>query len=507
MIRAAIASCLAASLALGACKGDKKKQGEPDDTVAEPTDQPIPHVDLLPLGVESPRIYSYRWGNGREAYEKAVELAGVAKPDWAAVATASAEAIAADKNHLPAHRLRGVALARTGKAAEAVEHFSIALAADWLDYGPELESDQLLSEFFETPPGKALSGANRRYEEAFKSAAAGGVLVIAKRSRFKMPDKEGDIWAASRAEIYAYSLETDRYLRLTHTGESILGYVTSPDGSRIAYLRASRYRFPPADEGGAPRFLDARVGVLDADSFEPIGEEARLSEPSVGLMLYYTATGELSLQSPDAVYSVDFEGGNLNASSATPIDDFSTLYRRTWTELERPVLYADITMARVLHPSRAAGQINSRAIKLASGKSVRLPDSGGESIRRPTLSPGGKHVAFVGVADACAKPEAALYVADVATAEPTFIHRGKALHGTRWLDGDRLLFEATPSELRLYDLTQKRIGATVKNRAGISFDATSNVVTVEHCDKPAEPVAPAPEPADSSDPSGPGGGD
>lgn len=507
MIKTVAAGCLSCLIALGGCSDKKNKTGEGEGT-ARPTEPEVAKIDLLPLGVETPRIYSYRWGNGRKAYERAVELSGVAKPDWGAVAAACSEAVSADANHLPAHRLLGVALARTGKPKEAVDHLSIALAADWRAYGPDLETEQLLSDFFKTSDGKALVAANREYEKAFKSAAAGGVLVVAKRSRFKMPDKEGDRWAGSRAEIYSYSLETDRYLRITHTGESILGYVHSPDGARIAYLRASRYRFPGADDPGPPRFLDARVGVIDADSFEPIGKEARLEEPTVSLMLYYTATGELSLQAsdPDAVYSVDFEGGNLNGSSATPIDDFETLYRRTWPELERPVLYADIRKARVLQPTRAAGAVNSRRIKLANGKSVALPDDGGQEIRRLTLSPGGKHVAFVGVSGECDKPETALYVADIATAQPTFIHRGKALHHTRWLDGDRFLYEAAPGELRLYDLPEKRTTATIKNRAGIGFDATSNVTAVEHCDAPPTPPAPQP-PENSSDPAPAGGSD
>lgn len=506
--RGRLAWVFAVALAIGACKSDKKKSGDGEsDNAGKTTEPAAPSIDLLPLGVESPRAFSYTWGKGREAYDQAVEAAGVAKPDWAAVAAACDEAIAADPRHLDAHRLAGVARARLGEADKAVAHLSKALAADWKGFGPELPSEQLLAAFFETAEGKALLAANREYEKAFKSAAAGGVLLVAKRGRFKMPAKEGDVWMATRAEIYSYSLETNRYLRLTHSGESIIGYVESPDGSRLAYLRARRYRIAPEADKIAPRFIDARVGVLDADSFETIGKEARLSVPAASLYLSYRSSGELTLQSnePDAVYSVDADGGNLNASPSPPLDDFETLYRRSWTELEQPVLYADMRKARVLRPTRGVASLGARSIKPTGGVTIELPAGGGGEIRRPSLAPGGARIAFVGVADPCGdKPQSALYVADVATGEVSFVHRGSGLHQVHWLDADRFLFEAEVRELRLYDLISKRATATIKNRANIGFDAVSNADATEHCAR--QPAAAPPgletepdEPEPSSD--------
>lgn len=489
MKRREVLGCLVAAVVIGGgCKDDEKKGGGDADEASskKATERTAPAVELLPLGVKSPRAFSYKWGKGREAYDKAVEAAGVAKPDWAAVAAACDAAIAADERHLDAHRLAGVARARLGDSDAAIAHLSKALAADWKGFGPNLESDQLLADFFETPEGKALLEANRAFEKAFKSAAAGGVLVVAKRGRFKMPEKEGDVWMATRAEIYSYSLETNRFLRITHSGESIIGYVESPDRSRLAYLRARRYRIAPAADNIAPRFIDARVGVIDTDSFEMIGEEARLAEPATSLYLSYRSSGELTLQSnePDAVYSVDYEGGNLNASPSPPLDDFETLYRRTWIDLEQPVLYADMRKARVLHPPRGAS-VRARAIELRDGARVELPAGGGIEIRRPSLAPGGARIAFVGITDPCGdKPQSALYVADTATGEISFVHRGAGLHQVHWLDGERFLFEAEVRELRLFELSSKRTTATIENRANIGFDAVSNADATEHCDRP-----------------------
>ena len=486
---------LVVALALPACGNGKNKSDETsgEKTVGgETAPQPVETLPPKPLGVESPRTFNFKWGKGRKLYEAAREKGKGDSADWGAVIDGCKQALDKDANHLAAHFLLGIAYANTDKPSEAVEHLSTALAGDWLQWGPTLQEDGRLDKFFETDKGKALVALNSAYGVSLAKSAAAGLLVVAKRSGWKLPAKDGKQYAASRAELYSYSLETKRYLRLTHTGDAVVGYIESPSKDRIAYLWTTQFRINP---GGDSPFVKPRVGVLDATTFQQIGKSARLKTDAVELMLFYGAGEELQLQTvdPNNLYSVDYDDGKLNESSGHQFADFETLYELGQVDREQPLLYATMDMARVLQPwgavtKPASDLIVTRFEVKGANKMIRLPANGGKKIRRVTVSPNGSHVTFVGVGNGCAAEyESALYIAEARVGRPKHVHRGKGLHGVRWIDDNRFAFEADTGEIRLYDVAAGKTTDKIKNRAGIALTAVSNLIPFEHCPQPVKP--------------------
>lgn len=488
---------LAAAVALCACSGKKKKAGDSAETGKGDSDKSddakVEQLPQKPLGVESPRAFNYKYGKGSRAYKAIKDKGKGDSADWKAVIEGGKVVLQKDANHLAAHFLLGIAYANTDAPHAAADHLSAALAGDWAQWGPTLAEDGRLAKFFETDKGKAVLALNESYKAKFAEQAAAGLVVVARRSGFKKPTKEGKQYAASRAELYSYGLDSERYLRLTHTADSVLGFVESPSKDRLAYVSATRAKIDP---NGDDTFVNARVGVLDAESFLAIGERAKLSSEAVELMLFYAEGEELQLQTvePDNLYSVDWEGGKLSESSGKQFADFETLYEMGQADREQPLLFVTMDMARVLSPWGAVSKpVNDLIVTKYTIKSTRqtisLPKNAGVKVRRVTLSPNGLSTTFVGIGNSCdGKIDSALYVADTKTGSAKLVHRGKGLHTVRWIDDKRFAFEAEPTELRVYDADEGRSVSKIKNRAGIALAAISNTVRSEHCPQPATPA-------------------
>jgi hypothetical protein len=389
--------------------------------------------------------------------------------------------------------LLGVAHANTGADANAVDHLSAALAGDWLQWGPTLAEDGRLAKFFQTDKGKAVLALNEAYRKAFVEQAAAGLLVVARRSGFKRPEKPGKQYAASRGELYSYAIEGQRYLLLTHTGDAVIGFIESPSRDRIAYLWATQYVINP---GGDNPFSNASVGVLDATTFLQIGKSARLKTEAVELMMFYAEGEELMLQTiePNNLYSVAPDGGKLSESAGAQFADFETLYEMGQTDRTQPLLYATLEIARVLQPWGAVSKpandlIVTRYEVKATRQTIALPSNGGKKLRRVTVSPDGSRTTFVGIGNACdGETDSALYIADTKTGSARLVHRGKGLGNVRWIDNKRFAFEAGKGEIAIYGVDEAQALSKIENRAGVALSALSNAVPSEHCPQPAKPA-------------------
>lgn len=486
-----------AVLAFG-CKDEAKPKTEAPTTPVEQTETPK-KLDAQELGVESPRAFGYVWGKGSKAFKRAEGLMKAEGRDWKAIAEACEEAIAADKNHLAAHRLLGIALANSGESEKASEHFSTALAGDWLRWGPGLEGDPALTEYLKTPAGKGLVALNEAYKTRFFELAEAAVMVVAKRTSWKRPKKTGKQWAATRAELFAYHLDEERYLRITHTGESVVGAVASPSGDRFAVLAISHYEFPEDGKGAAP-IASARVVVHDAKTFEQIGKSARLKKAAPSLALFFGAGEELLLDAGNRVYSVDAEGGKLKKSSARGVGDLASL--ESSTKRNREVLFANSEIGRVFRPWGVdVDQTKASFVAGEAKTNIALPDGGGTSLSEVALSPDGARVVFVGIGDPCQKDhQSAVYVADTKTGALKHVHRGAGLGEARWLDDNRFIYQSEPGELRVYDAASNDTTHTIKNRSGIALSAASNVASGARCTNPAVTEPPEPAPSGSEGP-------
>ena len=477
-IAAAGASLLAL---LVACSGEKKKDGEtgggPVAAAAEPDDPaPAPDTSILPLGVSDPADFNYVWGKGARAYRPVA--AALKKQDWRAVRSAAEETLELDPGHLDAHRVLASALAQHGEYEEALEHLKIALAGDWTRWGGSVESDPDLEPLLSSPLGAALREMNARYREELIRRARAGLLVVARRSRFK-PVAAGQKRArlSSRAEAFVYDRELDRYLRLTQTGFQVVAALPSPSGDEVAYVTVSRVT--TGAPGAAPPVLaELRVGAVSLADPAARAAEAKLTGART-LALEYLAGDELvaTVIAPGATvwgegaassFTIDKATGKTRPARPTAPGGRRLLVRYEGVEIDgagdAEGIAADWT---------PEGGTAEEFVLAASNKRVRLPR--GEAARRASVawSPDRRRLALATAADPCAEApadrQAALYLVDVESGKLEHVTRARSWFMPRFLDANLLVFEDDEGRVRFHDAAAGRDSGSLAPRGGIGL--------------------------------------
>jgi len=272
-------------IGLTACGGKKAEDKPPPvkiDAAPNPTGAPI----AIPRsGVDRIERMNFQWGSaGSRDYAKALYALRAKSLDWSAVRTHAEAALAKDAQHLGAHWLLAVALSQLGEYPAAVDHLVTAIAADYFKYGVALADSKNLQSFLATPHGTAVTELAAKIGEDFRHRVAKALLVVGRRSSFRWPSKNRPHESTSRGELYAYDRETRQYLRLTHTGDTVVGFVRSASGeiSVLGYDRIDR------DPDAPPMITRAYVMTLDAD-YKP-GPRTVLDDPVRELGLGYTGS-------------------------------------------------------------------------------------------------------------------------------------------------------------------------------------------------------------------------
>jgi hypothetical protein len=475
MIRfAAIAALLAAACGKG---GDTKDEGKKP---TEKADQDVlPTVAATPIGLAAVKELNYLYGKGQKPYAKATDL--YKKKDWAALRAVTEETLAADPGHLDAHRLLGTALAQLGEAEAATEHLAIAIAGDFVRWGPSLLDDGELADYLATPHGKALAARHGELKAAVDHQIAGGVWVIGRRTAFKWPAKSGP--ASTRGELYAWSEDAKRFVRLTHTGHQLAGWVRSPSGDEIALVGYDAATLDAKNKHAAPT-INAWVETRDAETFAKRGARARFKNVrAVGV--YYGEGGQILVDTlkangrwgltRDKTMSIDATTGKTAKTNA-----------RADAASERVVVTLDETVVsgptRGLEPTPSPTDPNliTGFTITATGRAIAIPDSGVGDASLPRANPSGTRVAFATWVDPCAGADAAkptLYVIDGKTGDRKHVLTAGSRFNLRWLSDDRLIYEDGSGGLRIWDATTAkevvRIGDKGSEKASYGLSGVS----------------------------------
>ena len=452
------------------CGGGRKDEakGTPTGKVSDAGSSGLP---MPALGVEAPKMLNYPYGSGANDYQRAV-AAYKAKPrDWTGVRSACEATLAKDKDHLDAHRLLASALAQAGDFAGATQQLTIALAADWLRWGPALASDPELAAYLASPEGKALLALSDQMKQAVLQKSASGLVVLGRRSTFKRPSKPGDQPAFSRGELYALDLDSKRYIRLTHTDHQAVAFLRSPDGSEVAVIGYDKVNIPAPAEADevAPLLVRSWIQTFDA-SWQPNGKRAIIGKGRA-VAVHYGAGGQLlaTVYAPkhrwqlgDATtFSVDRATGKV-AKTRTPAE-IGPRAMMTFddTIVEEPVAGVEADWGE--------DPVTATSFRItASGKTITVPDSAAATRATLAISPGGTRVAFATWADPCMKEKGApsLYTVDVATGQPKHLLTADSRFGSRWLDESRLVYEDDTGNLRIYDAAAGRETLRIADRGG-----------------------------------------
>ena len=501
------------ALCVVACGDDKKKEADPAGAGKSVAEQPAaaPEVALLPVGVEKPADFNYSSGKAEKAYRPVADA--YKKKDWTAVRSAAEETIQLDKNHLDAHRMLASALAQQGEYEKALEHLSIALAADWIRWGGKVEVDPDLEPLHSSPLGARLKEMNAAYKQELIRRAKAGLLVVARRGPFKPPSKDARKKAArmaSRAELFAYDKESGRWLRLTQTGFQVVGFLAAPTGDEISYVTVREVALPDDPKAAPPVLAVAKIGTFSLAAPEAPVKEAEVKAARTLALEYlagdelvataYPAQGYWGLGTPIS-YSIDKAAGKTRASKGPPAGGRRLLVRFEGVELETPGDTEGI--AADWNPETGTAE---EFVLDASKKRVQLPR--GEAARRASIawSPDRKKVAFATQAEACSdKPAdraAALYLVDVESGKLKHVSKGQAAFAPRFLDPTTLAYADEEGGVRLYDAIAGRENGKLTTKGGLGLvgvGSQAGLLCTRESAPPPESVVTPPAAGDGSE--------
>jgi hypothetical protein len=474
-------------------KTDSSAKGK-DDAAGPP---PAP-IALPVLGVDQIRRFNFPYEAGSAAHEKAV--AAYRKKDWAQVRTQSEAAVGKDPMHLASHRLLAAALAQTGEPAAAVDHLVTALAADYLQYAPTLDDDDLKS-FMASPHGQSVAALAARIREEYDRRIAGGLWLVGRRSPYRPPKDMGVQTSTSRGEVYAFDRDTRRYFRLTHTEHQVVGFVRAASGNEVAVVGFDKIDRPKEPADAPPLLARPWIQVYDASWKAvwprvnlPAAREVALGYAAGDQLLVSTApaTGRWTVGEP-AVSSVDRTTGKLTKVTT------ALAATRLVVSLDEGHLVRvpdGVVAAWTGDPPATA------SLKAPNGKPIQIPESGSAAQSSIAVSPGGGHIAFATAVDPCARDAApSLYVADAATGTVKHLLSARSRFATRWLDGNVLAYDDGEGGIRLWDATTGRQLARLEVRSGNSEDRSGLALDVlSYSAAPlCKQAPPAVEPAGSGD--------
>jgi hypothetical protein len=478
-------------LLFGSCgKGGNKNNAKRDSGLTAPVAAPI---SLPVLGVDKITRFSFIYDQGAAAYKRATEAAG--KKDWAEARKQAEAALAKDPNHLDAHRLLAIALVQTGDPAAAVDHLVAGIAADYFKYGTELATIPELKDFLASQHGQAVTQLAMQIKDEYARRLNTGLWLIGRRSTFKWPEKTGVQTGSSRGELYVFDRDNKRYLRLSHTGDQVAGFIRSKSGSEVVLLGYDKIDRSKDD---APALI-ARGWVQSFDTVDFKNTSPKITLASArAVTLYYgdgeqllvgtaPATGRWTL-GPWLINSIDRTTGKLtkvNAALGSPRIELTLDEGR----IVPPKSIEGIQAAWTGDPPRAP------TLQVPGAPPISVPESGQAAMETVSVAPGLTYLAFATAVDSCSKDAApSLYVANGKTGALKHLLTNKSRFGTRWLDGVTLAYEDGDGAIRLWDATTNRELMRLENKAGLALYVLS-LASAPLC-KQAPPTA---EPAGSGD--------
>lgn len=409
---------------------------------------------------------NFQWGSpGSPSYAKAlIAYAVKGKPrDWTAIKGHAEAALQKDPLHLGAHWLLAAALAQLGDHAAVVDHLVTAIAGDFYSYGIKFATSKDLEPFLATTHGAAVKELAVKIREDYKQKIAKAMFVVGRRSAFRWPDKASPHESTSRGEVYAYDRETRQYLRLTHTGDTVVGYARHDN--ELAILTYDRMDRAKDD---TPLITRAYVQLLDTEDYRTL-TKATLDEPTREIGLGYTddrllvttaaANGRWGVAEP-TVWSFDKAKGKLTKATVS-----SPLPRIAFTLDEGRTI-------RVPEGVKAAwaGDPPVAPSFEIGGKTITPKESGNATQTGVAASP--KFVAYATAVDLCAKDTSpSLRVVDLAKGADIHVLSARSQFAPRWIDETTLAYEDGEGMIRLWDTTTaKQLPNPLVNRPGIAFE-------------------------------------
>lgn len=268
----AVALGLGPVLACGSRRDDGSGKPPPEDARARPAEVPAPLPPASPLPLGKPTLADFTYNRGPESAPLERALLAEAGGQWSQAGAAAAEVLAAAPGNLEAGWILALMRARQGQLDGVLEPLSMAVAGDWLRWGERSLRDPVLAGFHASAHGARYRALAEVYDEQFRQALAEDLLIVGRRGTPRYPARPGTIQVNHRSEIYAYDVESGRYVRASRTDGALVGYVRAPTGASLLHVSYRRVRTPTPGSAALPALVDVRVGGMDLEQGRVLGE-------------------------------------------------------------------------------------------------------------------------------------------------------------------------------------------------------------------------------------------
>ncbi len=439
-------------------------------------------IEPLPLGQASPHHIAERRGRALERLQKL--RSALAERDWHRAWQTSQEVLRTDTENLEAAWLSALSAAALGKYERVVAPLSQAVAGDWMKWGERSLTDPDLQEFLQTPQGIDYRSLQQHYRQRVRASLARALLVIANATSM-----------GRHGEVYAYDRQSERFIRLTHTDNAVVGYALAPDRSQLLYVARTL-----APQPIPPRLAEIHVGIVDLENAR-IGSVARFTDIDEIRVSYGTPISDPA-NAPRADDNADAADPGTDADNRTiPMVRIRTAAEwRNYLIDSRPVMQSTAQTLRatpdaaasawrpqpgaeILHVTANAASIShmpttdivadwdslgtAGAFRIEhSRKTVTLARQLSAYRSSIVWSPSRKRLAFIAMpVDFCAvehqRPPVHLYVVDAATAVLRPLRRAERSFAAIWLDDDHLALTTGGAEDAQIDIVDAVAGETV----------------------------------------------
>ena len=437
----------------------------PDQQTASPA--------LLPLGLTQPAQFDDAHSGGRASFEAA--QAAARREDWAAAAAGCQQAVRGDPHHLDAEYLWAVALVHLGNSSGALQHLRVALAGDWIHFSGPAMTDPALARLRASPLGEELQEAVAADRAGLIERIHSGLLLVARRAAAPVVRPgSGARAVASQAELFAYDRGTGRYLRLTHTGFQVVGFLASPAGNQVAYVRLQRVALSAS---GPPLLARVRIGVVHLGAPGRTVHETPVPS-SRTLVLGFTPRAALvatlyqarGTWQRGAARSLRINSASGRRAPGPATDDAPTHLQVRYEDVERIATRAPDGVAADWNPDTGTAE---EFVIEASGKRIQL--RGGQAARADGMvwSPDHARLAFTTAADPCATDpaarNAALYAVDAESGRMQRVFSGAARLAPAFASPTVLAYQDGAGGVGLYDVAAGRALGRLESPGGIGL--------------------------------------
>lgn len=455
-------------------------------------ERPAPARDpqRFPLGL--PQVADYDDPARGESRDWARALAAHKAKDWGELEARCRAVIAVEPRHLLAHSLLASALARQGRYDEVGDPLSLTLAADWRHFGVALDGDLDFAEYLASPWGARLSKLAAAYRDEFRRRAREGVLLVGRPKPLRPLVGSGRRRSDLHTEIYAWDLETRRYLRVTRARGEVAGFLVSPRDGAIVYLALARLYLPSGGAGAAPLIAEAELRRIDrADMGNAASAEQAMKlrldgrgHGATAITLQLDGAGRPLIrvleEKRETIFSVDFIANTITPVSNGPRRGEALAVRARSAELR-------------------AGSATSPPLPPLLTALLR-----GAAPGYVARSPSGRWVAWSTAGAPCA-PDAALraatlWIAALPSGPPRAVARGEGLGRARFLDDERLIYEDGAGGLRVVGAAGAVEVANLASPGGLALSGIAERSRCEGPEAETPPVALPPMPPGDGDP-------